>query len=227
MSSLGHNSGLSPEAAREAMKSALGPWEKRCSEFEEKAKRADIHTQDAAEAGIDFIRMARALREEVDRLRDEVREPYRQAAQAATNVADNFQARLDDAIETMQIALRGYQAERRAKAEAREKEQREVERRLAREAAEREGVPPPPPAPEVEQPRKKRRAPAIKTDLGGRMVEQDRWRVEVTDPTKVPDFVLKSPKVVEAIRIVARDFIKNGLDVPGCEKVDFTATIIS
>lgn len=221
---IGHNSGVSPDVAIEAMKNALAPWQERRAEFEAKAKIANVDCHDAAQAAIDFIRMARALRDKAENLLAETRKPYRDAADAAKGIADQFIDSIDRSTNQMRTALDAYNADRKAKAKALEDAQREAERLLAQKAAERDGGP----VPQIPQgaPRRRKAAP-IRTDLGGVMVEQDRWRVEVTDPTLVPAFILKSPKVVDAIRIVARDFIKNGMDVPGCEKIDFTATTIS
>jgi hypothetical protein len=66
----------------------------------------------------------------------------------------------------------------------------------------------------------------VRSDLGGLMVETDKWGVEVEDVSKVPLMVLKSARVMEAIRIVARDFMKNDVEIAGCRKVYGITTVI-
>lgn len=223
----GHNSGVSTEQAMEEMRRSLEPWQERRAEFVRKADAAVVDCQDAAEAAVDFVRMARALRDRADNLLGEVREPYQRAAQAATGVANQFTSQLDDAIDKVQGKLRTYNEDRKAKAAAAEAQQREAEERLALQAAERDGLPPPPAPSAVPAGRRRRKAAPIHTDLGGRMVEQDRWRAKVVDATKVPAMVLNAPRVLEAIRIVAQDLMKNGITVEGVEKEEYTSTTIT
>lgn len=219
MGELGHNSGLvDPELAAESMRRALAPWQDRRAEFERKANSAAVDCQDAAAAAIDFVRMARALAGKGEQLLEEVQGPYVEAAEAARGVALQFLENVESSIRKMQGALEAYNEDRRARARALEEEQAQAEAQL-REAA---GAAAP-----AQIPTRKRRKPApIRTDLGGLMVEHDRWTVEVDDPTLAPPAVLRAPKVVEAIRIVARDLIKNGIEVPGCRKVPVTTTVI-
>lgn len=216
---MGHNLGVSPEIAAEAMRRALAPWQDRRAEFERKANTAVVDCQDAAAAAIDFVRMARALAEKADGLIVEVQGPYAEAAAAAKAVGQQFIESVESSVRKVEGALKAYNEERKLRAAAQQAEQERAEARL-REAA---GAPAQIPTP---APSRRRKAAPIRTDLGGLMVEQDRWTVEVVDVRKVPVRVLRSPKVMEAIRIVARDFMKNGDAVPGCKRVDVTTTLI-
>lgn len=214
MSQIGDNSGmLDPELAAESMRRALGPWDARRAEFEAKANRAVVETAEAAQNAIDFVRKARALVERAKLLRDEVQEPYADCARSAGAVATTFIENVESSIRKVRTALENYNAVRRQRAADVAEEQRKAEAALAAQAAARDGAP----APQIPQgARRSRRVSApIRTDTGGLMVEVERDTYEVEDVTLIPAFVLNSPKVKEAIRIVAGDFIKNGMEVPG------------
>lgn len=223
----GHNSGaVSAEDAAEAMKRALAPWEARCVEFETKAGKAVVDSADAAGAGIDFVRMVRALHDKASDLRTEVQGPYRDAALAAGSVAARFLDRLEAAERQMQTALKAYNDDRKAKAAAQAAAQQVEEERLARIAAERDGVPPPPPPSAPPPVQRRRRAAPIRSDLGGVMTEHAKLTVTVTDVTLIPAHILNTPRVLEAIRKVAYDLVKNGIDVPGVTKGEADVTTI-
>lgn len=229
MADIGHNSGLSPEDAAESMKRALAPHKQRAEEFASKAQSAQVDDMPSAQAAVDFVRMARALADKGRELLDEVRQPYKDAAEAARGVAMQFIEDLEESVKIVNDRLAAYNAERRRRAQIAEEEQREAEAELRRRAAEAEGeevpaksqAPAPTPAPTV------KKAAPIRTDYGGRMSDQVKWRPNVVDVTKVPEHVLKSPKVIAAIEQVSRDLLKNGIEVPGVEKQEYNSHSIS
>lgn len=230
MADLGHNSGMSPEDAAAAMERALAPHQDRRAEFERKAAAAKVADLDDARGAIDFIRMSRALADKGRDLLTEIAQPYRDCEAAARGVALRFIENLEASTAAMNDRLRAYNADRHAKAEQAAAAQRDAEEELRRQAAERNGggpeaTPPAPPGPPPTS--RRRKAPSIRTDLGGRFTEHERWRAKVVDVTKVPETVLKSPRVIEAIAKVATDLLKNGIDVPGVEKEDYTTHSIS
>ena len=94
--------------------------------------------------------------------------------------------------------------------------------RAAAAEGKREPSPPPPPA----EPEPVKAAP-IRTDYGSKLVDMQKWRPKVVDVTKVPEHVLKSPKVIAAIEQVSRDLMKNGIDVPGVIKETYNTHSIS
>lgn len=223
---MGHNSGLSPEEASEAMKRALAPHQARADEFAAKAKAAVVDDRPSAQAAVDFVRIARALNRKAEELLDEVRKPYQEAANSARSVAMQFIEQLQESIDAVQEKLAAYNAQARRKAAKAAQEQREAEAELRRRAAEAEGetAPPPPPPPPPPAPVK---AAPIRTDFGGRMSDQVKWRPKIVDVTLVPEHVLNSPKVRAAIEQVSRDLLKNGIDVPGVEKETYNTHSIS
>lgn len=229
MAEAGHNSGLSPEEAAASMERALAPYAQRRDEFVRKAESGTIVDMEAAEAAVDFVRMARALAEKARQLRDEVTAPYTEAVDAARGVALRFIDAVEASAETMNNRLGAYQALRRQKADELAAQQRAAEEELRRQAAARDGGEPDatPPAPSGSPPPSRRKAPAIRTALGGRMSEIERFRAKVVDVAKVPEHVLKAPRVIEAIERVAYDLLKNGIEVPGVEKETYTSHSIS
>ena len=215
MPEIGHNSGVSPEIAAAAMTAALAPWEERRAELERKAEGAMVDDVDSAEAAIDFVRMARALADKARDLLAEVEGPYKEAAQAARAVALRFTDTLETAAGTVNDRLAAYNTRRRQRAEEAQREQERAEQQL-REASGLETAPPPPES--STPPQKRRKSAPIRTMLGGRMSEQQKWRPKVVDVKLVPETILNTPKVREAIESVARAMLQNGIDVPGVEK---------
>jgi hypothetical protein len=229
VSEIGHNSGaVDPELAAEAMKRALEPWASRKDEFVTKAEAAAVSDMDSAQVAVDFVRMVGALRDKAKELMAEVRAPYSQAADAAGSVAMRFIEELDAAEDAVRGKLRAYRDAARKAAEELEAQQRAEEERLRKEAAARLGeVAPPPPPPELTpQPRRRRKAAPIRTDLGGMLSEQERWRIRVDDVSQIPENVLNSDRVKEAIAKVAYDLVKNGIAVPGTSKEFYTTETI-
>ena len=226
MSDLGHNSGLSPIDAAESMKRALAPHRERATEFVQKAERAKVDDMASAQAAVDFVKLARALTDQARTLLEEVRQPYKEAAEAARGVAMQFIEEIDEAVDAVQKQLSDYNEERRRKHAEAQAEQRRAEEELRKRAAEAQGeeTPAPPPPPPPPAPAK---AAPIRTDYGGRMTDQVKWRPKVVDVTKVPEHVLQAPKVIAAIEQVARDLLKNGIDVPGVEKENYNTHSIS
>jgi len=223
---LGHNSGLiDPDIAAEAMRRSLAPWQDRRAEFERKAAASKVASQDDARAAIDFVRMARALVTKAELLRDDVQGPYEIAAASAGGIARDFIEKVEAAIATVEGNLKAYNEERRRRAQAREAEQAAAEAALAAAADDR-GAPPVQIPAKPPGGKKKRKVAPVRSDLGGLMVETDKWTVEVEDVSLVPLMVLKSARVMEAIRIVARDFMKNDVEVAGCRKVFGITTVI-
>jgi hypothetical protein len=230
MSELGHNSGsVDPELAAEAMKRALAPWEERRAAFVTKAAGAVVEDIDSAAAAIDFVRMVDALREKARDLMTEVRSPYTEAANAAGGVGMRFIESLDQVESEMRDKLEAYNAERKRKSDEVRAAQLAEEERLRSIAATRAGVEQlPAPAPESSPPPPRRRKAApIRTDLGGRMSEQERWRIRIDDISQIPHTVLNSDRVKEAIAKVAYDLVKNGIAVPGTSKDYYTTTSIT
>ena len=228
MSEIGHNSGLSPEDAAAAMKRALAPHQPRADEFAKKAAAAKVDDMASAAAAVDFVRMARALADKADALLAEQRAPYQESIDALRGVALQFIDGVKDSADTVNARLAEYNEERRRLAQIAADEQAAAEEELRRRAEAIEGEPaspaPPPPPPPPAAPVK---AAAIRTDFGGRMSDQIKWRPKVVDVTQVPEHVLKSPKVIAAIEQVSRDLLKNGIDVPGVEKQTYNSHSIS
>lgn len=224
MSEIGHNSGVSAEEAAAAMERALAPYEERRKELVEKAARSKVDDMDAMESAIDFVRISKAISSKARDLLGEVGQPYHEALNAAKAIALRFMDDVDAATETVNDQIKAYNEQRREAARAKAAEQAAAEAALRAKAdpqtAREQAPPPPPPEPAV------RRAP-IRTLTGGRMSETKKWRPKVVDVALVPHSILQTPKVTAAIEQVARDMLKNDIDVPGVIKEQFNTHIIS
>ena len=227
MSAIGHNSGsVDPQIAADAMKRALDPWVSRKDEFVRKSASASVEDMDSAQVAVDFVNMLDALRDKARALMAEVRLPYTQAADAAGSIGMRFIEELDAAERAVRGKLKQYRDKARQAAVERELAQKAEEQRLRESAAEKLGVDHSPAfAPETLPP-VRRRAAAIRTDLGGVLSEQERWRIRVDDVAQIPHTVLASGRVMEAIAKVAYDLVKNGIAVPGTSKEFYTTETI-
>ena len=228
MSTIGHNSGLSPEAAAAEMQSALDPYVARKNEFVAKANSVTVENMASAEDAVDFIRMAKALARKARELSDEARAPYDQITATIRNTAQRFIDEVEEAGTRVEERLAAFNRERRRKA-AEQKRQQEAEAQALREAAatknKAKALPDAPVHIEESAPAPKRASP-IRTMTGGIASDQKRVQAKVVDVTKVPVSILQTPKVIAAIEQVARPMVQNGITIEGIEAKTHISTTI-
>jgi len=179
----------------------------------------------AGQAG-DIIKVAGEFEKIVENDRIALTKPYRDAADAAKGECDQFLEPLRDAIERLRARLKEWSdAEDQRIAE----QQAEQDRFFADPVADPPAQPdaknepdcqpaakpaPPPPPPSTLKPAKRRK---IVGDLGARVSQIERKHYRVVDVRAVPDFILNSSTVHEAIVQVAKSMAKHMPEIAGIE----------
>jgi hypothetical protein len=226
ISHLGHNS-LSAAAARE-IDDELARFRDRAKAIEEAEKRVVIDDEDTAGRASDFAAQARALAEEAGAARDRVREPYKQASDLVTTRALRFAEPLQAVADRVIHRIGEYRRFQREKAAEDLRLQQGEEARLRAAAAARQAPSAPAPAPaeyasddrwlyeqRAARPAQAVSLPATRGDYGSRVHDRKVKVVTIDDPRALPDAILLSDKVQEAMKAVCRDMSKHMKVIPG------------
>lgn len=218
---IGDNQPPSPiETLVAAQREALTPEKhNRLAYIVERANAKTVSDRETAGQAGDIIKVADEFRTIVDNDRIDRTRPYREAANRAKAVADEFLEPLDVAVDALRKRLKAWSDEE--------------DERIAAQQAEQEAFfassPPPhltnpdltpavqsvssPPAPAM-KPAKRRK---IVGDLGARVTQVEVKHYRVVDIRAVPDFILNSETVRAAVVQVARSMAKHMPDIPGIE----------
>lgn len=174
----------------------------------------------AGEAG-DIIANADKVWKMIDQDRRERTDPHRQAADAAKAVADGFWEPVVEAEQALRARLKEWNDAEDDRIAAQRRQQEEAMREM-RQASQREPAPqseggPSAPAPSAPAllPAKPRK---VRGDLGSIVSSVERASYTVTDVRAVPDFILNSQTVKDAIVTVVRSMARHLGDIPGVEK---------
>ena len=188
----------------------------------EKANAKDVVDRETAGQAGDIIRVASQFEKVVEEDRVERTRPYREAADAAKAVCDEFLEPLRSAAENLRKRLGAWDKaeEQRIRDQAAEQDaffnppQPEPERLRSDASKEVEEIKRPAPTPAPVKPAKRRK---ITGDLGARVSTVEVKHYNVVDVHAVPDFIMQSATVKEAIVTVARSMAKHMPEIPGIE----------
>lgn len=189
----------------------------------EKANAKDIVDRETAGQAGDIIKIAGEFEKIIEQERVARTKPYRDAADAAKAVCDEFLEPLRDAADQLRRKLDQWSKDEdeRIAAQAAEQEAffnppaaEPVKPREARDySAPVEKASPPPPPADLKPARRRK----ITGDLGARVTVQETKVYNVVDVRAVPDFILQSATVKEAIVQVARSMAKHMPEIAGIE----------
>lgn len=201
-------------------------FEARKAEIIRACNNAVLRTRaDVGSAG-DVIKIASKVWKRLEAARFQRSQPYRDAADALGRAAETFWDETLEALDVLHGKIRTWTDAEDARIEAQRLEQEREQERLRQLAAppaptlpllDEQAAPPalapvaPPPA---EKPKRRR----IKGDLGAIVSTVEKESFTVTDVRALPDYVLNSPAVHEAIISVVRS-TKKALGVPAGIKV--------
>lgn len=219
---MGHNLPPSPiEMLVREQREAQDPKKDRLLEIIRHTDAKNVVDRETAGQAGDLIKIALAFEKLVDSDRIERTRPYRDAADAAKAECDQFLEPLREAVENLRARLKQWSDDEDERIEAQRKEQEEFFRtakteppaETASEDTPAETPRPAPPPPNL-KPAKRR---AIIGDLGARVTQADKKVYRVSDISQVPDFIMNSPTVHDAIIAVVKSMAKHMPDIPGIE----------
>jgi hypothetical protein len=215
----GHNN--PPEAMMAAavqdQRDALRRFEERKAEFIKKAGQKVVRDRQSAADAADIISLAGKVWRMIEAERLERSNPFRETANSIAAVATEFWADVDAAMKDLAARIDAWTEEEDRRIEEQRREQaRVLEEMRAAAAAKPAAVvqtdPNPRPAPPEPIPAKRRK---IRGDLGGMISAAERKEYELEDWTLLPDWLMRSPTVVNAILTVARQTSKHMGAIPG------------
>lgn len=208
---IGHNSNAFLEEARRLLRASLDPIKPRRDQFLEAAKKVVIRDRHDAGAAADLIGLARDVGNIVDEHRRRIGKPHDDVVRTINSEAKTFWEDVEEAMGDVQEKIDAFAAAEQAKIDEQKasQERDEAARRAALAPA---GAPPPPePAPPARQPKKR----AYRGDLGRQAVLVDQDQIEIVDVRALPDLVLNTDRVHDAIRAVLRPLVKSGAKIDG------------
>jgi len=234
---IGHNSGTMLETARAAQLEALHDtprdggktFAQRRDEFIRSAAAQNVRSrQTAADAG-DTIKLATEFRAEVNAERKRLSDPYREVHLNLSAMETAFLDPLNTAMEALHGQIDAWTQENDAQIEQQRREQAEAMAAMRKPTAAapapagRQHIDYSAPAPVIEG--AARRAPRrarIIGDLGATISTREIAHYEIEDMSLIPEHIMNSPTVREAILTVVRQTAKH-MGVPaGIRKITTT-----
>lgn len=215
-----HNRPPSPvETISADQREALQTFQQRKEEILASANAKHVFDRISAGDAGDIIRIAGEVKKRIDAERMDRSKPYRDAADAAKGIVDEFWSPVDDALTNLRRRLKEWTDAEDARIEAQRAEQ-EAEMARMRAAS----APPPvpasaAPAPAPFKPAAKRK---IRGDLGATVSTVEKAQYRVVDVKQIPDWIMATPTVHEAIIQVVKSMAKHTGDIPGIERTTFT-----
>lgn len=188
----------------------------RRDEFLRSLKNAIVRDRDTVAACSDVLRMAREVRALIEEGRIKRSNPFRAVADALKGEADDFWLEVDTAAQALKVRIDAWTKEEDDRIAAQRAEQDAFFAAPAVEAiAVRPGAnapssisrTPPPVLPA-------RRAP-IRGDLGGEVKAVDEKIFAISNFALLPDYILQSQTVTDAILKVAKAMSKHMGEIPG------------
>jgi hypothetical protein len=215
---------------------ALLTFAQRRDELVTAAKAKEVFDRISAGDATDIIRIASEVYKRIDQERRDRTDPLRRAADAAKGKVDEFWQPVVDAMDALRVRLKQWTDAEDALIEQQKAEQEAAMNRM-REAAmstTRQPSPASPagqpltapagrpipadPAP-IFKPAARRR---IRGDLGATLATVERAQYRVVDIKQVPDWILSTPTVHDAIISVVKSLAKHTGDIPGIERTVIT-----
>lgn len=226
-----HNRPPSPvEALTAEQRDALLVFMPRRDELVAAAEKKNVFDRASAGDAADIIRIAREVYERIDADRRERTAPYRQAADAAKGVADEFWQPVVDALEALRDRVKAWTdaedariAEQKAEQERAMDAMRQAQRPAPVVSAGGAETTPVPSARQYRQPDVRPAAKRkIRGDMGATLSTVEKFEYHVTDIKLVPDWILATPTVHAAIVQVVKSMAKHVGDIPGIERTTIT-----
>lgn len=223
----GHNQPPSPvEALVEAQQEALQPFEQRRDEIVASARRVKVTDRLTAGDAGDVIRIANDVFKRIDQDRLERTNPYRQAADAAKGCVDTFWQPVTDALDDLRARLEEWSRAEDERIAAQKREQDEAIAAMRQQRLPTHPMPhvagQPTTAPKM-LPAKPRK---IRGDLGSVVSTSEQFDYRVIDVKKVPDWILNSQTVHEAIIRVVKSAARHLGDIDGIERTASTSVSV-
>jgi len=235
---IGHNSGSMLDAARGAQLEAFNDtpreggktFAQRRDEFIRSAAAQKVRNrQTAADAG-DTIKMAAEFRAEVNAERKRLSEPYREVHLSLASMETVFIDPLNEAMQGLHQQIDVWKTEDDARIENQRREQADMLAAMRKPAADPAPAPatrgyidysaPAPATQSIERRQPKRSR--IVGDLGAVISTREIAQYEIEDMSLIPDHIMNSPTVREAILTVVRQTAKH-MGVPaGVRKITTT-----
>lgn len=232
---VGHNQPPSPiEVLSAAQAEGLRPYEQRRDEFITAARKKQVTDRISAGDAGDIIRLAGEVWAKIDQERRERTDPYRKAADAAKGKADEFWEPVFAELRALRLRLKNWtDAEDKRIADQKAEQDAEMDRMRKAAAA---------PAPcdsageegsEVTSSPVRSQDPApaavplgdlkpayrrkIRGDLGATVATVERKEYHVVDIKLIPDWIMSTPTVHQAIIAVVKSMAKHAGPIPGIE----------
>lgn len=203
--SIGHNNPPSlVNEAVQAMEAAVAPYRDRAEQLVAAADRAAVIDHDTAGKAADLVKMIRVCHTAIEDARKAVKEPYLEAGRKIDAVGKQYTDPLANAKRKVEDKIDVFQREERARLEAERRRMEELRRQQELEAA-AAGEAAPEPAPAVAEPQR------IEGDLGAKVSTKTEWHHEVLDYRALPESILLSVGVKEAIDKAIKAQIRAGV----------------
>ena len=222
----GHNSGSMRETAEAEQAAALHDtvraggktFAQRRAEFLASAAAQTVRDRQSAAAAGDTIKLAGEVWALIDADRRERSDPYRETHLSLSGMASGFWSEVNDAMEALRGQIDTWTAEEDKRIAARQREQEEEMARWRAPAAPAPiaapsppaarahidyTAPTPPPTPAMAAMRPAKRS-KIRGDLGATISARDVVSYEIEDISLIPDHIMQSPVVRDAILDVVR-----------------------
>lgn len=209
------------EVAAEEARMALQPLEQRRAALLDALANVSIADDEDMRRTSDKIALSRACREAADSAIEPVNGPYRESSSAVRNAAANFCGPLKGAEQRAQQAIDACRTRQREAAAKARNEQLRIEAELRRQAGIETSSKPVAPVRAADV-----KLESVRGDLGSQIFDRKVEQVRILDPRALPDTILKSPAVTEALERAVRQLAKLTKDIPGAEIISDQATSV-
>lgn len=219
---IGHNKPPLAEELAAEMAEVIAPLRERSEQLlASAAKIKIIDEEDIGKIG-DTAKMIKALSDKVIEGKGAILDPVYDAQSRVIAAASNFVDPLDEARRSLAQLIDDFRAEQKRLADEKKQKQLDFERELARQKNVQ--ISEAPPAPVTPPPK---RATPARGDYGGRVGQRKTITVSIEDFSLIPETILQSIKVKEAILSVARSMAQHQESIPGIKierdlKTNFT-----
>lgn len=229
ISNIGHNQPPSEHVrALDDLEEALRGFVDRRDQFIAAAKRAVLRDRASIGDAGDIIHLANQVWERIDVMARQARAPFRATADRIKSRADAFWEPVWAAHRQLQDKIDVWMQDEADRIDAQRAEQEAVLGNVAPATTSATVAPVTAPGPELKPAATPAPKPQpIRGDLGSRVSRRADTLIEVVDVYAVPDFILKSPAVTEAIIATVRSMAKAGTEIPGIRTAPISRTSIS
>jgi hypothetical protein len=199
---IGHNSRDLRSDVLAQMADILDPREERRTKFIRAAGLIVVRDRHEAGQAADWVKLANGFKAIVEEARKAVTDPYDAAHEAGCDRAAVWLAPLEEAIVQVRAIVAKFWDEEQARIDEQQREQSAAEPIV-------QSAPLPPPIAAKPLP--------VRGYMGGRVGSTKTLNIKIADVRALPDEIMNSSRVHEAILAVARDFAKHMQTIPGLE----------